>query len=97
MGNQSNQGSDRQNEQPQANPLEKKDNLPQQEKPLGDDPASEGEDNESLPEGSARTRDLHSDRIQGSDPAPGEERQGKDRRGDGSQPPSNVTREQGPA
>jgi hypothetical protein len=68
MGSQSNQGADRQNRKPQPDfpierdlPIEKRDNRPRGKKKL--DPATEGESNEYLPEGSANTYDLHSDQI----------------------------------
>jgi hypothetical protein len=64
------QGTDRQNQKPQPGmptqedlPTEKQKHSDkrQGEKKLGNDPAKEGESNESLPEGSANPHDLHSD------------------------------------
>jgi hypothetical protein len=66
MSNQSNQGADRQNEKPAQPDMPAPTEKPAEkrkhgERKLGDDPAKEGESNESLPEGSANTHDLHSD------------------------------------
>lgn len=93
MGNQSNQGSDRQNEKAQPGAPVNPDDLRPKDKKLGDDPAAEGDDNESLPEG----RDLHSDPTQGRRPGQDEDRETRDRRGDGSEPPSNIRRQDGEA
>jgi hypothetical protein len=96
MGNESNQGSDRQNEKAQPGSPVNPDDLRPKEKKLGDDPESEGGDDESLPEGSNQS-DLHSDPSQGRRPGQDEDRETRDRRGDGSEPPSNVRREDGAA